>query len=115
MRNILPHIPKSHTTEVMSLLRLIVREEDPQEIKVRYHKVMDTLKSKYPKIYDKMVEAEEDVLAYRHFPKEHRRKVYSNNPLERLNREVRRRTNVVGIFPNDVAVLRLVGELLRQM
>lgn len=115
MRNILPHIPKSHMSQVMSLLRLIVREEEAQEIKDRYRKVMDSLKSKYPKVYDKMVEAEEDVLAYRHFPKVHHRKIYSNNPLERLNREIRRRTNVIGIFPNDASVLRLIGEVLHQI
>ncbi|MBS0185980.1 MAG: transposase, partial [Proteobacteria bacterium] len=67
------------------------------------------------KVYDKMVEAEEDVLAYRHFPKVHHRKIYSNNPLERLNREIRRRTNVIGIFPNDASVLRLIGEVLHQI
>jgi len=115
MRNILPHIPKSHMNEVMGLLRLIVREEEPQEIQNRYRKVMDSLKSKYPKVYDKMKDAEEDVLAYRHFPKVHHRKIYSNNPLERTNREVRRRTNVVGIFPNDASVLRLIGEVLHQI
>ena len=115
MRNILPHIPKSHMSEVMSILRLIVREEDPQEIKARFRKAMDSIKSKYPKVYDKMLEAEEDVLAYRSFPKVHHRKIYSNNPLERTNREIRRRTNVVGIFPNDPSVLRLVGEVLRQI
>ena len=115
MRNILPHIPKSNMSQVMSLLRLVVKEEDPQEIKDRYRKVMDSLKSKYPKVYDKMLEAEEDVLAYRNFPKVHHRKIYSNNPLERLNREIRRRTNVVGIFPNDAGVLRLVGEILHQI
>jgi len=114
-RNILPHIPKSHMNEVMGLLRLIVREEEPQEIQNRYRKVMDSLKSKYPKVYDKMKDAEEDVLAYRHFPKVHHRKIYSNNPLERTNREVRRRTNVVGIFPNDASVLRLIGEVLHQI
>lgn len=115
MRNILPHIPKSHMNEVMGLLRLIVREEEPQEIQSRYRKVMESLKSKYPKVYDKMKDSEEDVLAYRHFPKVHHRKIYSNNPLERTNREVRRRTNVVGIFPNDPSVLRLIGEVLHQI
>ena len=115
MRNILPHIPKAHMGQVMGFLRLIVKEEEAQEIRNRYRRVMDSLKLKYPKVYDKMIEAEEDVLAYRHFPKVHHRKIYSNNPLERLNREIRRRTNVVGIFPNDASVLRLVGEVLHQI
>ena len=73
------------------------------------------LAKQFPKAVPGMVAARDDVLAFLHFPQEHWRKIWSTNPLERLNKEIKRRTNVVGIFPNDAAIVRLVGsQLLEQ-
>ena len=81
----------------------------PNSAKVQWRQVADQLRPKVPKLAVLMDEAEHDVLAYMSFPREHRQKLHSTNPIERLHAEVKRRTNVVGIFPNEAAITRLVG------
>ncbi len=76
--------------------------------------VKETLIEKHPRIAKMMEEAMEEVLAHTHFPEEHWRKIYTSNPIERLNKEIKRRTNCVGIFPNDDALMRLIGSILIQ-
>ena len=80
--------------------------------KAQWRQVADQLRPKVPKQAVLMDEAERDVLAYMSFPREHRQKLHSTNPIERLHAEVKRRTNVVGIFPNEAAITRLVGAIL---
>ena len=87
-------------------------QEDADSAKAQWRQVADQLRPKVPKLAVLMDEAEHDVLAYMTFPREHRQKLHSTNPIERLHAEVKRRTNVVGIFPNEAAITRLVGAIL---
>jgi len=97
---------------VAAAFRSIFTLTTPDDVKARWDEVADTLIERFPKAAALMDSARTDVLAFTAFPKEHWRQIWSNNPLERLNKEIRRRTNVVGIFPNDPAVIRLVGAVL---
>jgi putative transposase len=112
MRNALAHAGKSGRRVVSALIGTAFAQEDAESAKTQWRKVADQLRPTVPKIAALMDEAEADVLAYTAFPKEHWTKIYSTNGLERLNGEVKRRTEVVGIFPNEGAVKRLVGAIL---
>jgi putative transposase len=111
-RNLLATVPKSHVEFVAAAFRSIFALSDKKEIEARWDEVEITLADKFPKAAESMAAARSDVLAFATFPRSHWRKIWSNNPLERLNKEVKRRSNVVGIFPNDRAAIRLIGAVL---
>ena len=112
MRNALAHAGKSGRRVVSAFIATAFAQDDAGAATQQWRRVADQLRPKVPKLAALMDEAEPDVLAYMTFPKEHWTKIHSVNPLERLNAEVKRRTNVVGIFPNEDAITRLVGAIL---
>ncbi len=112
MRNLLAHAGKQGRRVVSAFVATAFAQDDAEAAKSQWRQVADQLRAKAPKLAALMDEAEVDVLAYMTFPKEHRTKLHSTNPIERLNAEIKRRTNVVGIFPNEAAVVRLIGALL---
>jgi transposase-like protein len=111
-RNLLQRVPKAHQGMVTAALRSVFAQETAAEILSRWDDLAASLAERFPKAAALMNEAREDVLAFRHFPQQHWKKVWSTNLLERVNEEIKRRTRVVGIFPNDVAITRLVGAVL---
>ena len=111
-RNLLAMVPKGSQEMVAAAFRSIFALGTKAEVEARWDEVTDTLAERFPKAAESMRNARTDVLAFSAFPKAHWRKVWSNNPLERLNKEIKRRSNVVGIFPNDPAVIRLIGAVL---
>jgi putative transposase len=111
-RNALAHAGKSQRRIVSAWIGTAYAEADAEGAKRQWRTVADQLRPKVPKLAALMDSAEEDVLAYMAFPAAHRAKLHSTNPIERLNGEIKRRTGVVGIFPNEGAVVRLVGALL---
>jgi transposase-like protein len=112
MRNALARAGKSGRRVVSAFIATAFAQDDAGAAKAQWRKVADQLRSKLPKLSALMDEAETDVLAYMSFPAPHRAKLHSTNPIERLNGEIKRRTEVVGIFPNEAAITRLVGALL---
>ena len=111
-RNLLAHAGKQGRRVVSAFVATAFAQEDADSAKAQWRQVADQLRPKVPKLAVLMDEAEHDVLAYMSFPREHRQKLHSTNPIERLHAEVKRRTNVVGIFPNEAAITRLVGAIL---
>lgn len=112
MRNVLAHAGKSGRRVVSAFIATAFAQNDPQAARQQWRHVADQLRSSVPKLAALMDQAEADVLAYLSFPAAHRVKLHSTNPLERLNGEIKRRTEVVGIFPNEAAISRLVGAIL---
>ncbi|MGQ0699896.1 MAG: IS256 family transposase [Panacagrimonas sp.] len=112
MRNVLAHAGKSGRRVVSAFIATAFAQNDAMAARKQWRSVADQLRSNVPKLAALMDQAEPDVLAYMTFPAAHRVKLHSTNPLERLNGEIKRRTEVVGIFPNDAAIRRLVGAIL---
>jgi putative transposase len=112
MRNALAHAGKSGRRVVSAFVATAFAQDDADSARQQWRRVADQLRPKVPKLAALMDEAEPDVLAYMTFPQQHRAKLHSTNPLERVNGEIKRRTEVVGIFPNEAAITRLVGAIL---
>ena len=112
LRNALAHAGKGQRQMVLAAINTAFAQESFETASHQWRLVADQLRDKFPKLAELMDGAEADVLAFMTFPKAHRTQIHSTNPLERLNAEIKRRTDVVGIFPNEAAISRLVGALL---
>ncbi len=108
----LARVPKGNAEMVAAAIRTIFAQPKPDEVRAHVDAVADTLDKQFPAVADLLREAKADLTAFADFPHAHWRKIWSTNPLERLNREVKRRTDVVGVFPNPDALLRLAGAVL---
>jgi len=115
MRNVLAHIPKVDKALVAALIRTIFAQPDRQAAGTQLQQVAQAMAERWPQAADLLLAAEEDILAYMAFPPQHWTRIYSTNPLERLNKEVKRRTKVVEGFPDGDATIRLVGALLLEL
>jgi putative transposase len=112
MRNVLAHAGRQGRRVVSAFIATAFAQDDAAAARAQWRKIADQLRPKLPKLAAYLDEAEADVLAYMTFPAQHRAKLHSTNPIERLNGEIKRRTDVVGIFPNEDAIVRLVGAIL---
>jgi putative transposase len=112
MRNALAHAPAKQRTAVAAMLKTIFAQESKADAEDQWDTVADALREKNEKLGAFMDVSRDDVLAYMAFPREHWAQIASTNPLERVNREIKRRADIIGIFPNDEAIIRLVGALM---
>lgn len=112
LRNALAHVPPKQRPAAVAMLKTIFAQDTAEAGQAQWRQVADALRERFPKLAELMDGARDDVLAYMTFPREHWPQIASTNPLERLNGEIKRRADVVGIFPNDRSVIRLVGALM---
>ena len=115
LRNVLARIPKGSADMVLAAVRTIFAQPDAASVKEQLGEIADKLTPRFPAVAEMLIEAAADVTAFTAFPLAHWRKIWSTNPLERVNKEVKRRTDVVGIFPNEAAVTRLAGAILLEI
>lgn len=112
MRNVLCDVPKKQKSLVGAIVRTIFMQEDKDGAKEALKLVIDQLRTRFPKAAQTVLNAEEEVLAYMNFPEKHWKHIYTSNLIERLNKEIRRRFNVVSVFPDRESVIRLGGAIL---
>ena len=115
LRNVLSHIPKGSAPMVLAAIRTIFVQPDAASCRAQLDEVVTKLLPRFPVVASMLTDAREDLLAFSAFPVAHWRKVWSTDPLERVNKEIKRRTDVVGIFPNEAAILRLAGSVLIEL
>jgi putative transposase len=114
MRNVLAKVPKASGEMVAAAIRTIFSQPDAAHVQAQFDEITAMLEAKFPVVADMLTDARADLLAFTSFPVSHWKKIWSTNPLERLNKEIKRRTNVVGIFPNDDAVVRLATAVIAE-
>lgn len=114
LRNLLTKVPKSAQPWIATLVRTIVDQPDTDAVHAQFRRVVATIETKFPTAAQHLDAACDDLLAFTGFPREIWRQIWSNNPQERLNKQIRRRTDVVGIFSNRAAIIRLVGAVLAE-
>jgi Transposase, Mutator family len=107
-------VPKTAQPWIATLVRTVFDQPDTDAVRAQFDRVMATIEAKFPVAAEHLDAARDDLLAFTGFPREIWRQIWSNNPQERLNKEIRRRTDVVGIFPNRAAIIRLVGAVLAE-
>ena len=112
MRNVLARIPRANAEMVAAAIRTIFAQPDANAVAEQFDRITATLSEQFPDVVVMLADAREDLLAFSAFPLEHWRKIWSTNPLERVHREIKRRCDVVGVFPNDAAIDRLVTAVI---
>lgn len=112
MRDVLAHVQKRHQSMVAAAIRTAFAQQDDPGARAQWRETAESLRARFPKVAAMMDDAEDEVLAHTAFPAAHWSKIASTNPLERVNKELKRRSDVVGIFPNEAAIIRLIGAVL---
>ena len=115
IRNLLALVPRTHQHMAAAVFRTIFAQPDPEAVDAAWDEVAAQLGARFPKVAALMADAKPEVLAFAAFPRAHWQKIWSTNPLERINKEIKRRSRVVGIFPNQASAIRLVGAILADL